>query len=102
MDIKNLNNNAVANRSSESVKPATKDVSDNQSGKAPAADLDKVTLTQAFSQVSALELKAKSADIDNSARIAELKSAIENGSYKVDPQRVADKLIQTEALFARF
>lgn len=102
MDIKNLNNNAVSNRANDSVKPTGKEVSESRSDQPSSANLDKVTLTQAFSQVNALEQKARSVDVDNSARIAELKSAIQDGSYKVDAERVADKLIQAEALFSRF
>ena len=92
----------VQNRSPDSVKAPNKDVSENNSTAASQSSSDKVTLTQAFSQVSNLEQKARSVDIDNSVRIAELKSAIQDGSYQVDAERVADKLMQTEALFARF
>ncbi|GKT11099.1 MAG: negative regulator of flagellin synthesis FlgM [Thiomicrorhabdus sp.] len=102
MDIKNLNNSAITNRSNDSVKAPSKDVSEKTSEQTSSNNLDKVTLTQAVSQVSSLEQKAHSVDIDNAARITELKSAIESGSYKVDAERVADKLIQTEALFSRF
>lgn len=101
MDIKNVNNNVVTNRSNESVKPSGKDATDT-SAKDASVQADKVTLTQAISQVSNLEQTARSVNTDNSARIAEIKSAIQDGSYKVDAESVADKLMQTEALFARF
>jgi len=101
MDIKNVNNNVVTNRSNESVKPSSKDTTGANSNDAPV-QADKVTLTQAISQVSNLEQTARSVNTDNSARIAEIKSAIQDGSYKVDAEKVADKLMQTEALFARF
>ncbi|HIE40555.1 MAG TPA: flagellar biosynthesis anti-sigma factor FlgM, partial [Thiomicrorhabdus sp.] len=35
------------------------------------------------------------------SRIAELKLAVQEGSYQVDAEKVANKLLQTEALFAR-
>ena len=102
MDIKNLNSGVLQTRTTESVKNPGKESTENSSTPASQANTDKVTLTQAFSQVSNLEQKAQSVDIDNSARIAELKSAIQDGSYQVNAERVADKLMQTEALFARF
>lgn len=92
----------VQSRSPDSVKAPNKDASENSSTAASQSSSDKVTLTQVFSQVSNLEQKARSVDIDNSVRIAELKSAIQDGSYQVDAERVADKLMQAEALFARF
>lgn len=92
----------VQSRSPDSVKAPNKDASENSSTTASQSSSDKVTLTQVFSQVSNLEQKARSVDIDNSVRIAELKSAIQDGSYQVDAERVADKLMQAEALFARF
>ncbi len=100
MDIKNLNGGVLQTRSNESVKNPGQESAENSP--ASKANIDKVTLTQAFTQVSHLEKKAQSVDIDNSARIAELKSAIQDGSYQVDAERIADKLMQTEALFARF
>lgn len=102
MDIKNLNSGVLQTRSNESVKTPDQEPAENSSAPASQANTDKVTLTQAFTQVSHLEQKAMSVDIDNSARIAELKSAIQDGSYQVDAERIADKLMQTEALFARF
>lgn len=102
MDIKNLNSSLPQTRSNESVTPPAQETTKNSSAPASQANTDKVTLTQVFSQVSNLEQKAQSVDIDNSARISELKSAIQDGSYQVDAERVADKLMQTEALFARF
>ncbi len=102
MDIKNLNSGVLQTRSNESVKSPDQESTENSSAPASQANTDKVTLTHAFAQVSHLEQKAMSVDIDNSARIAELKSAIQDGSYQVDPERIADKLMQTEALFARF
>jgi negative regulator of flagellin synthesis FlgM len=102
MDIKNLNNNMVQNSSPESVKKPNQDATENSLTAASQPSGDTVTITQAFSQVSNLEQKAQGVDIDNSLRIAELKSEIQNGSYQVDAERIADKLMQTEALFARF
>lgn len=101
MDIKNLNSGVLQTRSNESVKNPSQAPTKNSSTPASQPNTDKVTLTQAFSQVSNLEQKALSSNIDNSSRIAELKSAIEDGSYQVDAERIADKLMQTEALFAR-
>jgi len=103
MDIKNLNQNYVNNRSNESVKQSETGSGKSASSTSPsdAKVADKVTLTDISSQIKSLEAKAQTANVDNTARIAELKQAIKDGTYQVDAEKVANKLIQTEALFAR-
>ncbi len=100
MDIKNINNNLALNRSNDSIKPSNKEGAEAGS-KNTLVNTDKVTLTQAMTQMSNLEQTARSVSTDNSARIAELKLAIQDGSYQVNAEKVADKLLQTEALFSR-
>ncbi len=100
MDIKNVNNNVVLNRSNDSFKPSNKEGSD-ASANNTLISTDKVTLTQAMTQMNNLEQTARSVNTDNSSRIAELKLAVQEGSYQVDAEKVANKLLQTEALFAR-
>jgi negative regulator of flagellin synthesis FlgM len=100
MDIKNINNNLMNNsRLNDSAKPAEKALASQQEAtKAPA---DKVTLTSLSNQIRDIEKRAQMATTSNDARIAELKQAINDGSYKVDANSVADKLIKTELLLAR-
>jgi negative regulator of flagellin synthesis FlgM len=100
MDIKNINNNLVSNtRLNENNKAAEKTATVGQeSTKAPT---DKVTLTSLSSQIREIEKRAQTANSSNEARIAELKKSINDGSYKVNAESVADKLIKTELLFAR-
>lgn len=101
MDIKNLTTGISAGRSNDINKPADKPSEGQVAGSQNADTPDRVTLTDNSSQVRELEVKAQSMSMDNSARIAELKSAIASGSYQVDAQKVADKLMQSEALLAR-
>jgi negative regulator of flagellin synthesis FlgM len=104
MDIKNINTPAVSGRNNDPAKPANGDVVSSK----PAAtseiesNVDKVTLTDVQGQLRALEQKAMNVHSENADRITQLREAINNGSYKVDAEKVADKLMQTEAMFARF
>lgn len=101
MDIKNLNTNIASGRSPESLKGQEKTESTlNKSSTENEAPSDKVTLTSMMSQVQELEKKAESVNIDNQSRIEALKASIQDGSYQVDSQKVAEKLLQTETLFA--
>jgi len=101
MDIKNLTNNLHTGRTNESVKPQEKNTNTTGSADQSTQTTDRVTLTSVLGQVRELETKSQDVKIDNSERIAALKAAINEGSYQVDAQRVAEKLMQTEALFAK-
>ncbi len=90
----------IMNRSNDSFKSSNKGEND-ASANNTLTNTDKVTLTQAMTQMNNLEQTARSVSTDNSSRIAELKLAIQEGSYQVDAEKVANKLLQTEALFAR-
>lgn len=97
MDIKSINQNTLNNRVGDAPGNQARG---NASASAKNDAADKVTLTDMSSQVADLEKKAAASEIDNSEKIAELKAAIQEGSYQVDANKVASKLIQTEALFS--
>jgi negative regulator of flagellin synthesis FlgM len=95
MDIKNISNglnSRVAENQNQAGKSngQTNSISSNEVG-------DKVTIS---SSVKELEQQAKTSNVDNSARIEELKQAIQDGTYQVDAEKVASKLIETELLLA--
>lgn len=96
MDIKNLNSGYQHNRiNQEQSRGAEKSES---RGQAQQAD-DRVTISSGTNQLMELEAKAMAAKPDNSARIAELREQIANGTYQVNSQRVAEKIIATEVLY---
>lgn len=88
------------NRSNDSIKPTNKEGGDLGATNTSPVNTDKVTLTQATTQINNLEQATRNINIDNNERIAELKNAIQDGAYQVNAERVADKLLQTESLFA--
>ena len=99
--IKNLQNNLNTSRSSDLGKPVDKNVKRSDTGTSSSDSADRVTLTDVLSQVRDLEAKSASIEVDNSARIAELKAAIADGSYQVDSKSIASKLMQTELLLQK-
>lgn len=103
MDIKNLQNSLNNARSNDALKAQEKmnAVATSDTEKSSKAPTDRVTLTTVSTQIRDLEKRAAAANTNNEARIAELKRAIADGSYKVDAEKVADKLIKMEVLFAK-
>lgn len=98
MDIKNINQNLVNGRLNESGNGAPKNAG-GQNVAQPNTNTDKVTLTDVSTQMQTLEKQAAASPVDNSAKIEELKAAIQDGRYQVNAESVAHKLIQTETLF---
>jgi negative regulator of flagellin synthesis FlgM len=64
---------------------------------APATTGDSsVKITDSARQLVALDAAIKELPVVDEAKVAELRNAIENGSYEVDGTRVADKLLKLD------
>lgn len=100
MDIKNINQSLVSSRLNESNTSSPNKSAGAQNAPSLNVSADKVTLTQTSTQVMNLEKKAAASEVDNSAKIEALKEAIKDGSYQVNAEKVASKLIETEVLMA--
>jgi len=60
---------------------------------------DKVTLTDTAAKLKALEMDlANQPSVDNN-KVKDMQTVIQNGSYKMDPERIADKMINFESAF---
>jgi negative regulator of flagellin synthesis FlgM len=55
-----------------------------------------VQITSAARGLAALEQKLRDAPAIDEARVAAVRQKLDDGSYQVDPQRVADKLMRME------
>lgn len=61
------------------------------------AQTDTVSLTDEASRLAELERTLASVPVIDTKRVEEIKQAVSNGSYQVDPARVADKLAAFES-----
>lgn len=52
-----------------------------------------ISLSGLGGKLATLESELSAAPAFDSARVEEIKQAIKDGSYKVDPERIADKLL---------
>jgi len=83
-----------AGRAAEKARdPATGGSSASTASSSGAGDIH---ITDSASQLASLEQAVRSLPAVDSARVAQFRSAIEQGTYTVQPQHVADQLIQLE------
>lgn len=57
---------------------------------------DKVSVTSEASRLQKIEEQLSSVPAVNSAKVAQIKAAIANGTFTIDPQTIANKLIAFE------
>lgn len=55
-----------------------------------------VRITEQARQLASLEQAVQSRPVINEARVAEIRLAIEEGRYQINPERIADQLLRTE------
>jgi negative regulator of flagellin synthesis FlgM len=61
-----------------------------------ASSADRVSLTGGARQLRELESGLASQPVVNSQRVEAVRSAMESGTFKVNPERIAEKLISLE------
>ncbi len=61
----------------------------------PAPSADNVHLSRLSSQLQAIEDNLANSGVVDTARVEEIKQAISDGRFKVNPEVVADRLLQT-------
>ncbi len=59
----------------------------------PAAGADALTLTESSTRLRALETQLASVDVANAGKVESVKAALADGSFSVDAEVVADRLI---------
>jgi len=65
-----------------------------QAGKAGSGS--PVSITDQARRLAALEQAVQGSPVVNESRVAEIRGAIENGRYQINPERIADQLLRTE------
>jgi negative regulator of flagellin synthesis FlgM len=68
---------------------------DGKAASAKPAPGVSVELSDLSSQLQALDTQVSSGEVVDAARVSEIKQAISEGHFKVNPDVVADRLLQT-------
>ena len=96
--INNLTTSVTPDRAS-AVVPA-RDVVSGGGNAAPAPAAGEVHITDTASQLASLEQSLRESPAVDSAKVAQLQSAIEQGRYSVNAEHVATQLMQMERALA--
>ncbi len=60
---------------------------------------DKVTLTDTAAKLKSLESELSSQPVVDNNKVKNVQTSIQSGTYKMDPERIADKMINFESAF---
>ncbi|ARD43654.1 flagellar biosynthesis anti-sigma factor FlgM [Colwellia sp. PAMC 21821] len=98
ININNLNNTNQVKQKVEQQVQTKQQVSEsaNASQQAKLAPRDSVSITPQAKQMTELQKKAADAPVLNQKKIAELKSAIASGEYKINPEKLAASIANFE------
>jgi negative regulator of flagellin synthesis FlgM len=94
--INDLTTSVTAGRTSGTAAPSRDVPAGSASGAAPADATGEVHITDTASQLVAIEQSLRDSPAVDSARVSSLRSAIEQGTYTVQPDHVATQLLQME------
>jgi negative regulator of flagellin synthesis FlgM len=67
-----------------------------QSSSTSSGSDENVQITGVARQLATLEQAVRDAPVVNTARVAQISSALAQGTYKVDSQHIADQLVQSD------
>jgi len=100
-EISGLNSSRTQHSGDRQVAGVSKDSKKTSESSTSSTNSDRVSLTDTAERLKALEHQlAQQPEVDNQ-RVSNVQEAITNGNYKVDPERVADKMMSFEASFSK-
>lgn len=72
--------------------------SDSQKDSGRSSTSDTVSISDNAAQLGKLDNSVIASPVVDAQRVEQVKQAISNGSFEVDPSRIADKLMQFESI----
>ena len=93
--ISDYQNRPVQTGTEKSVS-RTGDASSAPAESAQVASGNPVKITGQARQLASLEQAVQGLPVVNEGRVAEIRLALEEGRYQVNPERIAEKLLRTE------
>jgi negative regulator of flagellin synthesis FlgM len=79
------------------AKPKTRGAAENDPGQ-QAITADTVVISETAKRIQEARFQIESIPDTNSEKVAEIKRSIQDGTYKIDPDKIADKMIRESLL----
>ncbi len=101
IDINGISSNQIpakVNGSADDAKVKQQQQTVDAAETGQAATTDTVSLSENAKQLGKLGNSVTASPIIDTQRVEQVKQAINNGSYKIDPTKIADKLMQFESM----
>lgn len=101
-DITGINSNKssqMGDRAVSSVKNSDDSKKTSDTSNASSSSMDKVTLTDTAAKLKALEADLTNQPMVDDSKVKDMQTSINSGNYKMDPERIADKMINFESAF---
>ncbi|GMR15789.1 MAG: hypothetical protein BMS9Abin31_0079 [Gammaproteobacteria bacterium] len=96
-DITNINSNRAQLNSNQSSSVKSRNEAKQENNTASTSSIgDRVTLTNTAARLRDIEQQLNNTSSVDSARVAEVQSAISSGDYNVNSDRIADKMLAFE------
>lgn len=93
----NTQSASVRDTATSQVTPGDENVTQRETGGTSTPDT--VSITDAATQLANIENTLSSIPVVDTQRVESLQRAIDEGSFNIDPQRIADKLLRFEGTF---
>lgn len=100
MAIQSVNNVNATNVAAPTKSTNKSSLDASKQSDSLAADADTINISTAEGIKKAVDVGASTSSAVDGARVAEIKAAIQAGTYKIDPDRVAEKMMQLETKIA--
>ncbi len=102
IDIKNLPTPPLkAAEEASQVRVGRGEPNRNQQNTGSTAGQDTVSLTDTAARMRSLENTVASMPVVYSQRVAEIKQAIVEGTYEINPERIAEKMLDMEQAWGK-
>jgi negative regulator of flagellin synthesis FlgM len=99
MAIHSINNVNTSNATTQTKSANKSSLETGKQTSNVSNDVDTVNITVAQDIQNALDVSLSAPPV-NESRVAEIKAAVNAGTYQIDPARVADKMMQLETKIA--
>ncbi|GAL12692.1 negative regulator of flagellin synthesis FlgM [Vibrio astriarenae] len=94
--IDNIRSGQTMTSTTRSAQRSDSSTQSSQSGSVNQTPQDSVSLSQQSKDIGAMHSNMAQSPSFDSAKVAAIKEAIANGSYSVDPEKLADNMIKFE------